>query len=421
MIDTAKIAPLIKKSIELGLELPLAGKFTPSDVMKLVQRKIILTSISKLVYNNKSYLDFVNQFPHVPQYVHYEDSHIIKTVTDHAQGLRFSSKSSWFLCCEAETKTKVYRLVIPLITDNVENGLLGVLTTAEHGFVLHWTEYGFIVSHKDQKRESKWVMKFSQARDDEKLEDNDKFWLMQLEDSAHLTLMFYNQERVKSIYGGKFPKELTLLRAWANILLQTANQNRFEHTSLNIYDTWEEFDGFVNWSYENGFNEDAIFVRIDRDKGYNPNNCEWIAHKEALERYGQHVIFQQIGPERYYSFEENVYLPISKIIKHPITINGETKSVIDWEFETGIPFFKILWRNERGLKDDDLIKPIIDTKEPVKYTNKDITINGVTKTAKEWAEESGISIKTIISRVRYGWKNDELLIPPKGAGHRVRS
>jgi len=46
-----------------------------------------------------------------------------------------------------------------------------------------------------------------------------------------------------------------------------------------------------------------------------------------------------------------------------------------------------------------------------KRNNNRITIKNVTKTLSEWSRESGISIQTIKSRMRYGWSCDDLLKP----------
>jgi hypothetical protein len=43
--------------------------------------------------------------------------------------------------------------------------------------------------------------------------------------------------------------------------------------------------------------------------------------------------------------------------------------------------------------------------------NHRIAINGVTKTLSQWAESSGINPKTILSRINYGWRDEDLLRP----------
>lgn len=43
---------------------------------------------------------------------------------------------------------------------------------------------------------------------------------------------------------------------------------------------------------------------------------------------------------------------------------------------------------------------------------KYIKINGITKTIKEWSNDSGINYNTIDKRIKLGWKNEDLLKPP---------
>lgn len=48
-----------------------------------------------------------------------------------------------------------------------------------------------------------------------------------------------------------------------------------------------------------------------------------------------------------------------------------------------------------------------------KRTNHVITIDGVSKCVKAWSEETGISIRTILSRIRYGRTGNEVIAPVK--------
>ena len=48
-----------------------------------------------------------------------------------------------------------------------------------------------------------------------------------------------------------------------------------------------------------------------------------------------------------------------------------------------------------------------------KRNSKFATINGKTQTISQWATESGISRKTIQSRLNYGWEDERLLLSPK--------
>jgi len=54
-------------------------------------------------------------------------------------------------------------------------------------------------------------------------------------------------------------------------------------------------------------------------------------------------------------------------------------------------------------KDNLLIKAL--------NTTKHIEINGEIHTATEWAEISGLTRDVILSRIAYGWENEDLLKP----------
>lgn len=49
-----------------------------------------------------------------------------------------------------------------------------------------------------------------------------------------------------------------------------------------------------------------------------------------------------------------------------------------------------------------------------------VTINGVTKTGTQWAREIGISYRSFADRIIFGWKEDDLLLPPTD-GNRYKS
>ncbi|WCF11582.1 hypothetical protein NDS46_30000 (plasmid) [Paenibacillus thiaminolyticus] len=416
MLNISELTPLFQRAIDLAEFLPMAGEFTSQDVLRLVQRKSILQTISKNIFGNTSYLDFLEKKPELPP-SNWGDSHITKTISKDNQGFRFTSKAKMYLVFQAKTESTVYKLIVPIIQENIEIQLYGVLTSAQPSCMLDWIEYGFVQS-KPSMKENKWILKFTQSRNHYDFSDIDKFWLMQLEYSVHMTFLMYNQLRLKHTFG-EIPNDLLLLRTWGNMIVQALNQSRLEGISIEVDDNLITFDRFLDWSYNNGYSKGATFIREDRNGDYKPDNCKWISYRSATIDYGSRAFLSHLSPEIYYRIN-GIYYSLTQIISYPITINGETKTAEEWELETNVSMFIMLWRSELGYKNGELLEPIVE-KNPPSFTYKPVTIDGVTKTVKEWADESGISLKTLISRLRYGWSEEELLIPPKGPGIRVRN
>ena len=73
-----------------------------------------------------------------------------------------------------------------------------------------------------------------------------------------------------------------------------------------ICDEWMGEDGFKNfaeWSFANGYTDELTIDRIDNSKGYSPDNCRWVTPKQNCR---------------------------NKRNNHLITIDGETKTLIEW-------------------------------------------------------------------------------------------
>lgn len=71
-----------------------------------------------------------------------------------------------------------------------------------------------------------------------------------------------------------------------------------------VCEEWSnDYDAFRKWSYENGYDDTLTLDRINYDGNYCPDNCRWITKHD------------QCRNTRYNRFE---------------TMNGETKTVIDW-------------------------------------------------------------------------------------------
>ena len=116
-------------------------------------------------------------------------------------------------------------------------------------------------------------------------------------------------------------------------------------------------------------------------------------------------------------------MPIEKIFsptkpktpncKITITHKNVTKTVSEWEKETGINQITIRSRLARNMSVEEILaKPKIPKYSKTPWNYK-ITRNGVTKTAAEWSEELGIKIDTMVKRLRANYSDERLLSPPK--------
>lgn len=95
---------------------------------------------------------------------------------------------------------------------------------------------------------------------------------------------------------------------------QNPSYKRYGGRGISMCDEWKDnAQSFIQWAYENGYNENAEFGqctldRIDNSKGYSPENCRWVTEKvQANNRRS------------------------NKLITH----NGETKTLAEWRDQFG--------------------------------------------------------------------------------------
>lgn len=76
----------------------------------------------------------------------------------------------------------------------------------------------------------------------------------------------------------------SLYRKWCDMKLRCqgrCTQPQYYGDKGISYDpAWEDFDVFSKWALENGYKRGLEIDRIDGDKGYSPENCRWVSHKD---------------------------------------------------------------------------------------------------------------------------------------------
>ena len=74
---------------------------------------------------------------------------------------------------------------------------------------------------------------------------------------------------------------IKLYRTWANMKHRCYNKNYKESKyygdrGIKVCAEWHEYLNFKKWALENGYTEGLSIDRIDSDKDYCPENCQWI-------------------------------------------------------------------------------------------------------------------------------------------------
>lgn len=76
-----------------------------------------------------------------------------------------------------------------------------------------------------------------------------------------------------------------LIKIWYGVRSRTSNPNnkdypRYGGRGIKLSKEWEDYENFRVWSLENGYKEGLTLDRIDNDKGYQPDNCQWLTKEE---------------------------------------------------------------------------------------------------------------------------------------------
>lgn len=92
---------------------------------------------------------------------------------------------------------------------------------------------------------------------------------------------------------------------------------------ITMCDEWKNSSkAFADWAMTHGYADNLSVDRIDNDKGYCPENCRWVTHKEQT-----------------HNFRKNLW----------ITIDERTQILSDWCREAGISTSLALHRLGRGM------------------------------------------------------------------------
>ncbi len=84
---------------------------------------------------------------------------------------------------------------------------------------------------------------------------------------------------------------------------------RYGDRGIAVCDEWvKNFQSFYDWSMTNGYADNLTIDRIDNDGNYEPDNCRWATRKIQNNNKSSNI---------------------------PITYNGETHNIAEWESRLG--------------------------------------------------------------------------------------
>ena len=75
------------------------------------------------------------------------------------------------------------------------------------------------------------------------------------------------------------------------------NYKYYGALGVSVCDDWRDnFESFMQWSFANGYDEDAgsqecTIDRIDNSMGYSPDNCRWVNHTEQSNNKSSNRMF----------------------------------------------------------------------------------------------------------------------------------
>lgn len=94
----------------------------------------------------------------------------------------------------------------------------------------------------------------------------------------HMTALGYARK--------KYDSNSRLYHIWQSMKQRCLNSNHRRYNDyggrgITVCEEWKNsFQVFYDWAMANGYKENLSIDRIDNDKGYSPDNCQWATMKE---------------------------------------------------------------------------------------------------------------------------------------------
>lgn len=108
-----------------------------------------------------------------------------------------------------------------------------------------------------------------------------------------------------------------------------SNYHKYGGRGIKVCSEWDsDFLSFYYWAMENGYDDSLSIDRIDNNKGYSPDNCQWSSEaRQANNRRSNHLV----------------------------TIDNKTHSINEWSKIVGISTVVIYKRIKQGMTEVEAI------------------------------------------------------------------
>jgi len=106
------------------------------------------------------------------------------------------------------------------------------------------------------------------------------------------------------------------------------NYHRYGGRGITVCEEWKKYENFRDWAMANGYQEDLSIDRVDVNGSYCPENCRWVTQKEQTRNRSSNCI---------------------------ITLNGESKILIEWCELYGMNYGTVSSRLSRGWTPEEVL------------------------------------------------------------------
>ena len=117
-----------------------------------------------------------------------------------------------------------------------------------------------------------------------------------------------------------------LYRIWCGLKERTANDKNpaykwYGARGISLCDEWQDFETFQKWAVFSGYEPHLSLDRVNNNGNYEPGNCRWVTPKQQSNNTRKNKL---------------------------LTYNGETHTVSEWAWITGIGRSTLSNRINRG-------------------------------------------------------------------------